>query len=267
MTVGRELTRLRSVGCRALVRAAKAVAGDEDWERQMMYRGALGMSGSWRLLAERGIRLHRIVDVGANVGQWTRLMRDVYPTASVFMVEAQSKHTETLKTLAATDPQHLSFAPNLVGPPGVESADFVVLDDEVGSGSSVLPENSDVARHVERMPMCTLDSLLSEHGIAAPDLLKLDVQGYELEVLKGAEGALVGCEFVLLEVSLWPYNRGGPLAAEVFGWMADRNFRAYEILAFARRPDGVMVQADVLFVSTRSHLLADEMTRYSPASR
>jgi len=213
-------------------------------------------------LARRGIQPKSIVDGGANVGDWTRFALRTFPGVSVLMIEPQTEHAEVLRAIVDSDPEHVHYAACLIGPPDVNEIDFVVLEDSDGKGSSVLAENSDVPRHVERHSVTTLDALLAEVGLAPPDLIKLDVQGYELEVLKGAEAALEHAEFVLLELSLWPYNDGAPLAAEVMLWMASHGFRGFEILATTRRPDGVMIQFDMLFVAEWSQQIADVTTTY-----
>ena len=107
--------------------------------------------------------------------------------------------------------------------------------------------------------MRTLDSICSEAGFEKIDLLKLDVQGYELEVLRGAERSLLNTEVILMEVSLLGVNQGAPLVNEVLQFMAQRNFRAYDVCSFIRRPlDNALWQSDFVFVNEASHLLAKQ---------
>lgn len=245
------------------LRCARSAATDAGWSRICDSLGAPGMLSGLLSLRERGVNPRFAVDAGACVGDWARLFRSVFPEAQLLMVEAQPSHREVLSALCERAGSKLRFSSTLLGPPGLESSDFVVLDDSSGgTGSSVLPENSNVPRHVVRLPMTTLDQLLAHEAMPAPEFIKLDVQGYELEVLKGAKQALRTAEFVLLEVSLWPYNQGSPLLADVAHWMAQEGFRAYEIFDISRRADGVLLQIDVLFARTDSALLRDVMTHY-----
>lgn len=248
---------------RLLTMAARRLATDAGWAHTLHDLGAPTMGGGLLGLRERGVRLSSVVDVGACIGDWTRLCRKVFPEARVLMVEPQGRHAAALQAEQQRSGGLVTHVQALVGPPGMTQADFVVLDSGEGTGSSVLPEASDVPRHVETMAVCTLDELIARHGPAAPQMLKLDVQGFELEVLKGASAALSTAEFVLLELSLWPYNVGAPLAAEVMAWLDARGFRAYEVIDLSRRPDGVMVQVDMLFVRGDSRLLADTTTRFN----
>ena len=78
--------------------------------------------------------------------------------------------------------------------------------------------------------MSTLDSVVDERKMTGPILLKADVQGYELEALRGANQTLRKTEVILLEVSTLPYNIGAPLLAEVVAFMAERRFLVYDLV-------------------------------------
>ena len=69
--------------------------------------------------------------------------------------------------------------------------------------------------------MHTLDGLLKDRALGAPILLKLDVQGAELDVLAGASRVLEATEFVVMEVSFLEYNKGAPDFRRTIDAMAD----------------------------------------------
>jgi hypothetical protein len=100
----------------------------------------------------------------------------------------------------------------------------------------------------------TLDAVLASRGLKV-DFLKLDVQGYELDVLKGGEHVLSQSEAVLLEASLVPTNAGAPLVSDVVRFMDERGFRLVDVCGEIRRRDGVLWQVDLLFLRTTSRLL------------
>jgi hypothetical protein len=84
--------------------------------------------------------------------------------------------------------------------------------------------------------------------------MKLDVQGYELEVLKGGDKILPNTEAVILEVSLLDIHKNVPLLRDVVNFMYDYGFVAYDICSVsARRPlDRALWQTDLLFVKENS---------------
>jgi hypothetical protein len=91
----------------------------------------------------------------------------------------------------------------------------------------------------------------------APLLLKLDVQGFELEVLAGAQSTLDRTEVVVSEVSLLPYNKGAPLMHEVIAYLAEREFLPYDICGGLRRTsDMALFQTDMIFARRGSELRA-----------
>jgi len=139
----------------------------------------------------------------------------------------------------------------LMGPEDDVQTKFHVME----SGSSVLSENSPLDRVTETIPTRRLDTLLKGQSV---DFLKLDVQGFELQVLNGGQAALHGAQAVLLEVSLLRINEGAPLMAEVVSYMSERGFDVLDVLEIHHRPlDGATNQIDLLFAPKDSMLFSD----------
>jgi hypothetical protein len=128
------------------------------------------------------------------------------------------------------------------------------------TASSVLAEQTSQNFPVTFHAMRTLDQIVQEQfGDCPPDFLKLDVQGYELEVLKGAEKSLPRMQVILTEISLLDIHQKVPLLAEVITWLNDRDWVAYDICGLTRRPlDQALWQADFIFVPHNSPLRADK---------
>ena len=107
--------------------------------------------------------------------------------------------------------------------------------------------------------MQTIDEIVASRCIAAPDLLKLDVQGYELEVLKGAQRALTTISAILAEINLLDIHKNVPLLDDVIIFMREKGFVAYDICGLTRRPlDQGLWQADFIFVPRESALRRDK---------
>ena len=103
--------------------------------------------------------------------------------------------------------------------------------------------------------MTTLDQVAKEFVSSKTTLLKLDLQGYELEALKGAAEVLKQTEMVIMEVSFLSFNQGAALFHEAVKFMENRGFLVYDVGSQGRwNKDGSLVQADVFFVKKDSRL-------------
>jgi FkbM family methyltransferase len=228
-------------------------------ERDELSLQMASVEWSLRNIRSLGFRPRQIVDVGAYVGAWARMAKSIFPEAQVLMIEAQQGKEAELRRVCAEYPGEVAYRMSLLG---AEERDGVEFYEHEG-GSSVLFEQSSIERKKVQYPMRTLDAVAAGAGFGEAGLLKLDVQGYELEVLKGAPRLLLSAEAILMEVSLMEANRGAPLLHEVLGFMSERRFRTYDICSFMRRPlDHALWQSDFLFVKETSPLLADQSSQY-----
>jgi FkbM family methyltransferase len=213
-------------------------------------RGMISMQASLTNLRRNGFDPATIVDVGAFQGDWSRMARRIYPQAAICMLDANPEK-EPLLSAATREIGGAEYHIALLGSEPAASRPFYVM----GTGSSVLPENTSMPRSVAQLPMTTLDHTLAQKPKPQPYFLKLDVQGYELEVLRGAERTLANTEAALLEVSLMEYNQGAPLFAEVVAFMQARSFVVYDISGFYRREsDHALFRMVTLFVRESSPL-------------
>jgi FkbM family methyltransferase len=241
--------------------AAKAVPGSlkrrlkDDLTR---YFQAPSMELSLRNMRRLGFSPATIIDIGAHVGEWSLLAHTIFPEASILMLEAQENKAPALDEIGRAHPGKIQRRIALLGPENRDDVPFNECD-TAPTGSSVLAfaSREPLTFHVIRRRMETLDSVFVNAGIAGPDFLKLDVQGFELEVLKGAPKALAAAEAVLLEVSTIAQYKGAPLFHEVVAFMNARGYHVYDICTLMRqRVENTLVQVDVIFVKADSSLIA-----------
>jgi FkbM family methyltransferase len=202
---------------------------------------------------DRGLRVKMAVDGGAAEGAWAEELKEIFPDAKLLCIEPREDAQAELRARAARVPG-MTVAQTLLGPEH-KHIDFY----ESSHQSSVLKDaqGQDWGKKIST-PMTTLDALVAKLGLPDPDLIKLDLQGYELEALKGASRCLESASAVLLEVTLIPFQSGMPLIGDVVPFMASRGYRVYDITALWHRPlDGALAQGDFLFVPDRSPLVAD----------
>jgi len=227
----------------ALLRQSVAAAEEDAKFRA----GQPTMWGSLRNLASIGFRPGGIVDIGANIGAWAKSVRAIFPECPIHMIEAQPSLGPAL---AATG---FPYSVTLLGPEGRSAVPFFLS----GTGSSAMEEVTSFKKEKIELPMQRLDDLEPVQCLSSPLLLKLDVQGFELEVLAGGQSTLDRTEVLLSEVSLLPYNKHAPLMHDVIAYLAERDFLPYDICGGLRRSsDMALFQTDMIFVRRESELRA-----------
>jgi len=222
-------------------------------ERLKLQQGVLSMWGSLANLAANGFAPRTVIDVGAWIGDWTEHAHPILPAADFLMVEANPLKQEGLQAVAARLGSRVRLRMALLGPEARKEVPFYAME----AGSSVLPEDTGFDRNLLALPMTTLDEVTGAPALQGPVLLKVDVQGYELEVLRGGGKTLAASEVVLLEVSLLEYNQGAPLMPDVVAFMNSAGFLPYDVCGqFRRESDAALCQVDIMFVRRDSPLRA-----------
>lgn len=205
--------------------------------------------GTFQTLRQLGWVPKYCIDVGAYHGYWANMFHSIFPESHVLMIEAQEAKREVLQQISAASAGCLDYEIALLGADDGQEVEFV----EMETGSSVFEESSPYDRTKVLKKLTTLDTLLKTRpDFAQSQALKLDTQGYELEVLRGALGLLKNVEVVLLEVSLLPINRNAPLLADIVSFMTAHDFKVFDFCSQIRRKDGVLWQTDLLFVRNGS---------------
>lgn len=110
---------------------------------------------------------------------------------------------------------------------------------------ALFPGTAEVATAIVRV--APLREFLSEKEIHPPALLKLDVQGYELEALRGCEDLLDRFGHLYVECSFVELYQGQPLADEVAAWLREHGFRNQGVYNLLYDRKGRKIQADFLF--------------------
>ncbi len=202
-----------------------------------------------------------IIDGGANFGQFYGLASAVYPRAEFHLIEPQAACAPELTKIAGRSSPRIHVHNVALSEPGVNEVRLLGTGPNGGgSGAHVAePEESEPNELV--VPATTLDKLLS--GVVADkqrSLLKLDVEGHELAILRGAPKLLEKVEAVLLEVRFYDIQGSGrPVFKEVASFVHRRGFHLYDIASLSPRPRDMRLRmGDVMFVRTGSRLLLDD---------
>ncbi|MDB5132677.1 MAG: hypothetical protein JWR02_2426 [Mucilaginibacter sp.] len=189
-----------------------------------------------------------IIDAGALFGHWTTNVRGIFPEARFIMIEPQIAQKKYLEAVTHKF-DNVSLELSLVGDVEKNGVEFYGM----GSGSSIYQENSDHYREKVSLKMETIDGII-EKKYKMPNncFLKLDVQGAEIDVLKGAAGLLKRTEFILLEISTLNYNYKAPQFTDVIIFLKNIGFVLFDICDEARMKNEVLYQIDMIFVKESS---------------
>lgn len=204
------------------------------------------------LLSREGIDV--FFDVGANRGQTGQALREAGYTGKIISFEPLSAAYTELRLCANDDVNWVCENYALGETPGM--APIGVSANSVSS--SLLPARPETIRINQRIGYVShenvtirrFDDVFPGHADnTSRCYLKVDVQGFEHEVLRGALGSLSRMRAIQLEASLVPVYEGEPLLQETLSFMAFLGFRPVDIIPAWRHPKtDELLQVDVLFL-------------------
>lgn len=201
----------------------------------------LDMPTRLRHLASQGFAPRAILDIGGAWGEWARLAHSIFPEARIFAFEPNQRERPNLDKVKADIPSY-DYKTCFLGP----KRDVITYADE-NTQTSLFSENKGQGN--AKAEMCVLDELIASGEVPQPDFMKLDVQGYELEVLKGAEKTMSACAAVMLEVSFIDFMPNMPLIKDIMDFMYPRGYVWHDVMGLTRRAsDDTLWQMDVFFL-------------------
>jgi len=231
-------------------RAVNALAGLLGARVVSAHWGPRGVFDTLGRARSQGFDPALVLDIGASNGQWTRQCREIFGAARFVLVDPLERNREPLRALARADGRVEVWH----GAVGERTGSLDIFDH--GDQSSAL-RSSEFSGPAVSVEVRTVDTVFEAAGSPSPVLLKADVQGYELEVLRGASICLKSTEVLVLEVSYRQMYEHSALAHEIIAYVGERGFRIYDICSYLQRPaDRELVQSDIVFVHETSRLFA-----------
>lgn len=189
-----------------------------------------------------------VLDVGASRGQFALFAAQRFPDARIVCFEPLPEPAADLRRIMGDRVEVHETAVGATA--GTETINISARDDS----SSLLPIGSrqqhefpgtGTERRIE-VPVTTLD-LMMDGELNGPCLLKIDVQGLELEVLKGATSTLGKVDEALIECSFVELYEGQAMADEVVAHLLEKGLRLAGVHEVTHSADGTAIQADFLF--------------------
>ncbi len=207
--------------------------------------------GDYKWLQERNIAT--VLDIGANTGQFAEMIHQILPIATIHSFEPLPEQFIGLQGLTKKIQllQCYQFAV------GSENTEMEINANEFSASSSLLPmtelhtssfpytKNSTL----QKISLRTLDSFFDEIKPTKKTLLKIDVQGFEMEVLKGADKILDLVDVVIVETSFKELYKDQPLFPDIYNYLMKKQFiynGNFEQIHSAS--NGEVLQADAIFI-------------------
>ena len=209
------------------------------------------------VLADREVKT--VFDVGANEGQSAREFLRHFPAARIFSFEPTPATFQSLKLLAGSEPRLTAVNQAL----GEASGKVSFNENAFHQTNSILPSNRQgeeylgpaVTEHQRKIEveMTTLDAFCRQTSVEKIDLLKVDVQGFELSVLKGALETLaarrIGC--IVLEISFIPLYQNQATFHDLTTFLAAHHYDLMGFYDFSHSAQNRLMWCEMMFAPHR----------------
>jgi FkbM family methyltransferase len=213
----------------------------------------------WEPSAENRFRwlqrldLKTVIDVGAHVGEFARTIHEILPAADIISFEPQEAAFAQLTANLAQIPGFQAVRCAL----GDATSIVTMRRSEFTPSSSLLPMTD---RHKEAFPFTAgsseeqvevrrLDDVVAGMTLRDGVLLKIDVQGFERQVILGGMGVVSRARLAIVETSFQPLYDGQPLFAEIYELLTEHGLTYIGNWDQLKSPaDGSVLQADAMFV-------------------
>lgn len=200
-----------------------------------------------------------IFDVGANTGRAARFFVKHFPHATIYSFEPFPESFDRLCAdvrLASIKAFNLAL--------GSKNEEAILHSFKGSELNSLLAPDSRASMFLESdelnlereatVQITTLDDFCEQHSIRKIDILKLDTQGYDLEVLRGGGGLLASkrVRVIQVEVNFVPLYRGQPRVGEIIEYLSKDGYGLVGLYDIARTPAGDIKWADAVFCQNSS---------------
>ncbi|WNL23637.1 FkbM family methyltransferase [Aliarcobacter cryaerophilus] len=214
------------------------------------------------VLKNNGFDPSIIFDIG--VANGTKDIYEIYPNSYYYLIEPLIEFEKNMQdilknikgeyVLAAAGSYNGEIKINVHTDHLVGSS---IFKETMGEGADGIERMVPIIR-IDKIINTTIDKIINTTIDKQKILLKLDVQGAELEALNGCKNILNNIEVIITEVSMFQFMKGAPEFFDVVSYIKNINFVVYDIIFGWNRPlDNALGQVDLVFVRDSSFLRKD----------
>lgn len=179
-------------------------------------------------------KVKTVIDVGANVGFFSMLIRDIFPSSKIYSFEPTPLTYSCLKQNLVGDRKVHTYNLGVSDRPGIAKMNF---DSQLSAVSQISSAgNIDVK-------LTTLDKFIRDNQIDMVDILKIDTEGHELNVLKGAKKTLSKTRYLHIEITV-DENNPTYTFSNVFSHLYSQAYN-FQLLSYRSYTDSGMSKATV----------------------
>ena len=194
--------------------------------------------------------INTLIDVGSNKGQFSAILRNFYPQVSIHSFEPQIDELNIQKKLLGSS--NINYYAFALGDENknmlfniTKRKDSSSLLDPLLKNNKIYSENKKINVSVKK-----LDTVLNINKLTKPILLKLDVQGFELKALIGAQSVLDNVDYIISEISFLDVYKNQVNADDLIKYLKSKNFDIQKRTNLTKL-NGNNFQEDVLFVKKK----------------
>ena len=194
--------------------------------------------------------INTLIDVGSNKGQFSAILRNFYPQVSIHSFEPQIDELNIQKKLLGSS--NINYYAFALGHENknmlfniTKRKDSSSLLDPLLKNNKIYSENKKINVSVKK-----LDTVLNINKLTKPILLKLDVQGFELKALIGAQSVLDNVDYIISEISFLDVYKNQVNADDLIKYLKSKNFDIHKRTNLTKL-NGNNFQEDVLFVKKK----------------
>lgn len=200
-------------------------------------------------LALKNYPIKVVYDIGGNTGLWTQLLKSLASADTIVhafepIPKFQNQFIYSTKNIpnvflhkVGLGNERKDTLINLAG----DASSFYELGPLLTSFFPTVYKTGE-----EKVKMERLDDYVAENKLPFPDVMKLDIEGYEIEALKGGAKCMAHCKYLILEVSFVERHIGQPLFPELVYFLAQNGFHLLALPEFVHTGQKIY-WTDILF--------------------
>lgn len=179
------------------------------------------------LLKKQNFYPETIYDIGANKGNWTKECLQYFSDATYYLFEPQQNLKKDIIEVMGDNKKYKLFSLGVGNVNGI--LNFTIHDrDDSCTFSYTKEEAKEQGLRQEEIPIVRLEDFIKEKQLKRPNILKIDAEGLDLQVLRGAESLLKDCEVIMVEVAI-VNKRIDNTALKMLSFMDEYGYKIFDI--------------------------------------